>query len=178
LALYIAIAVAVLFALLLIIIATRPNSFRIERSAVIGAAPNAVFPLINDFHEWVKWSPWEGIDPNLQRTYEGAASGPGAKYHWVGNKQVGEGRMTILESKPGEFVTIKLEFLKPFAATNQANFKFTPSGAGTQVTWSMEGKNNFMMKGFSLLMNMDKMVGKDFEKGLANLNAAVQGKKG
>jgi hypothetical protein len=130
--------------------------------------------MVNDFHHWDRWSPWEKFDPAMKKTFEGPPAGPGAIYSWVGNKKVGEGRMTILESKAAEFVTMKLEFIKPFAATHQAMFKLAPTAGGTHFTWSMEGNNNFMGKAFSLLMNMDKMVGKDFERGLGNLEAEVR----
>lgn len=153
-------------------IGTRPDSFRIERSAQIGAPPAAVFPLVSDFHQWAAWSPYEKLDPNMKKTFEGPASGPGAAYSWDGNSKAGAGRMTVLESKPGELLSIKLELLRPFAATNVATFTFTPSGAGTRVTWSMEGKNSLMGKALSPFM--DGMVGGDFEKGLANLDAAVR----
>jgi uncharacterized protein YndB with AHSA1/START domain len=170
----IAIAVVVVIVGLFAFIATRPNSFHVERSAEVGAPAGAVFPLINDFHEWAQWSPWEKMDPTMKKTFEGPSAGPGAVYAWSGNNKVGEGRMTILESKPAERVVIKLQFFKPFAATNQATFTLAPAAAGTRVTWSMDGRNTLMGKVFSLFMDMDKMIGKDFEKGLANLNTAAQ----
>ena len=160
--------------LLVVFIATRPAHFRIERSAQIDAPSAVVFPLINDFHNWPKWSPWEKLDPSMKKTFSGAPAGTGAGYAWVGNDKAGEGRMTITESKPSELVSMKLEFLKPFAATNQATFKLTPAGNGTQVHWIMEGDNGFMAKGFGLVMNMDSLVGKDFEEGLSNLNRVAQ----
>lgn len=158
---------------MVIFVATRPDTFHIERSARINAAPAVVFSLINDFHEWTKWSPWERMDPELKRTYDGPTSGVGTKYAWASEK-VGEGRMTILESKPNEAVVIKLEFIKPFAATNQAAFKLEPADGGTRVTWSMDGKNNTMGKAFSLFMSMDTMVGRDFEQGLFLMNKAAE----
>lgn len=157
--------------ILVIFIVTRPADFTIQRSTTISAPPAVPFALVNDFHKWGGWSPWEKMDPNLRRTYDGAASGPGAVYSWSGNKKVGDGRMTILETRPNEVIRIKLEFLKPFTATNTAVFEFKPSGDGTQVTWSMHGTRNFMFKAFGLLMDMDKMVGPDFEKGLAGIKA-------
>ncbi len=175
---YILVAVAgvVVLALVvfLVIAAMQPAAFKIERSAVIGASREAVFPLIEDFHQWSRWSPWEKLDPSMQRTYSGAEKGIGAQYAWAGNKKAGEGRMTILECQAPQTVVIKLEFLKPFAATNHATFLLTPAGEGTKVTWSMTGDRPFMMKAFSLVMNMDKLVGGDFEKGLANMDAAVR----
>ena len=158
----------------LIAVSTQQEEFKVERSAVMNAPPAAVFSRINDFHNWKEWSPWEKLDPNLKRTYSGEEMGKGAVYSWAGNDDVGEGRMTIQESKPGELVSIKLEFLKPFAATSRANFTMVPEGEGTKVTWAMSGKNNFVAKAFHMLMDMDKMVGQDFEKGLADLNTASQ----
>jgi hypothetical protein len=174
-ALKIALGVLAVLALLLVVISTRPASFRIERSAQISAPDAVVFSLLNDFHQWLKWSPWEKLDPNMKKTFEGSASGPGARYAWVGNSKAGEGRMTILHSKPNELVSIQLEFIKPFAATHRTTFTLSPSGAGTEVHWIMEGENGFSSKAFSLFVNMDQLVGKDFEQGLANLNTAAQG---
>lgn len=171
------IAVAVLLLLVVafaVIVALRPAEFRITRNATFAAPATAIFPHINDFHQWRDWSPWEKIDPDLNRTYDGPAAGTGSKYAWVGNKQVGEGRMTITESRPSELIRINLEFLKPFAATNTTEFSFQPQGDQTLVTWTMTGRNNFMTKAFCLFMNMDKMVGRDFEKGLSQLKAVVE----
>ena len=172
---YIAIGLAALFVLFLIVVAMQPSGFRIARSASIAAPPATVFGLVNDFHKWGAWSPWEKLDPALKRTYEGPAAGPGAIYSWTGDKRVGEGRMTILESRASELIRIKLEFLKPFKATNTAEFAFKPEGAGTRVEWTMTGTNNFVFKAFGLFMNMDKMIGADFEKGLAAMKAAAEG---
>ena len=169
----IAIALVVLVAALAAVIATRPSEFRIARSRTVAAAPDALHAYVNDFHHWPAWSPWEKLDPAMKREYSGAPAGPGAVYSWSGNDQVGEGRMTITDSQPPRSVTIRLEFLKPWAATNTTQFDFTPSGTGTNVTWAMTGHNNFMAKAFSVFMDMDKMVGPDFERGLANLEAAV-----
>jgi Polyketide cyclase / dehydrase and lipid transport len=166
--------VLVLIVAVLAFIATRPSNFIVERSAIISAPGDVVFGMINDFHQWGQWSPWDKRDLDMKKTYEGPSAGPGASYAWDGNKNVGMGRMTILDCKPGESVSIKLEFFKPFAGTNQTTFKLAPSGAGTRVNWSMAGKYNFMAKVFCLFMDMDKMVGKDFEQGLANLNTVAQ----
>lgn len=166
--------VAIAILALLAYIATRPPGMQIQRKGAMAAPAAVVFAQVNDFHNWVPWSPWENRDPDLQRTYSGPTAGIGAGYAWVGNKSVGEGRMTIVESKPSEFIRIKLEFLKPFAATNETVFTFTPEGGGTLVTWTMTGKNNFMAKAMHLFMNMDKMVGGDFEKGLASMKALVE----
>ena len=160
------VAVVVLF---LIVVATRPGEFRYERSAAINAPPDAVFPLVNDFHNWNGWSPWDKLDPNLKRTYEGPAQGVGAMYGWTGNDDVGEGRMTITDAKANESIKIKLEFIRPFAAVNDTEFTFKPEGAGTKVSWVMSGKNNFMSKAFGLFVDVEEMIGKDFDKGLAQM---------
>jgi hypothetical protein len=170
----IAIVVCFLVVAALGFVATRPERFRIERSAVVGAPPDVVFALIDDFHQWGRWSPWEKVDPDMQRTWEGPAVGPGASYAWAGDREIGSGRMTILESRPGELVSIRLEFFEPFAATNEARFELSPSGAGTRVTWSMEGRNGFVGKAISLAMDMDAMVGTQFERGLADLDVVAR----
>jgi carbon monoxide dehydrogenase subunit G len=170
------IIVAVVIAALVAFIATRPPDCRYERTAQVSAPPDVVFSIINDLHQWGEWSPWEKRDPNMQKTFEGPSAGPGAIYIWNGNNDVGEGRLTILNAKPGEVVTMKLEFMRPFKATNEVNFKLAPSHGGTRVSWIMDGKRNFMMKAMSLFMNMDKMIGKDFEQGLASLNTVAQEK--
>ena len=154
---------------LLTVIALQPSRFHIARSATIPAPAPAVFVQISDFRNWQNWSPWEGIDSSLKRTYEGPTSGTGATYAWVGDRQVGEGRMTIIESRPSELIRIRLEFFKPFAATHTAEFLLKPEGNNTTVTWSMSGEKNFVAKGFSLLMNMDKTIGGQFETGLQQL---------
>jgi hypothetical protein len=164
------IGLVVVVALFLGLVATRPSTFRIERSLSMTAMPHVVFGRVNDFHAWARWSPWEQLDPNLKRSYSGAPSGAGAIYEWVGNDDVGQGRMTIVESIRASKVGIKLEFLKPWQATNHTTFSFVPDRGGTKVTWAMEGQNNFMMKAATLFMDMDKMVGADFERGLNNLN--------
>lgn len=166
--------IVVLFAGLLLFIATRPADFRIERTAVIDAPAEIVFPLVNDFHRWGEWSPYDKRDPAMKKSYEGPAAGVGASYTWAGNNDVGEGRCTITESKPNELVSMTLVFMKPMSGTSQATFKLTPSGAGTQVRWSIEGKNGFVQKAVCLVLDMDKMVGTDFEKGLASLNEFAQ----
>lgn len=156
------------------VIATRPSSFTVQRTATLKAPPDVAFALVNDFHHWGEWSPWDKLDPNQKRTFEGTIAGAGSIYGWSGNDQVGEGRMTIEESKANELVRIKLEFLKPWAATNSTTFAFTPAAEGVSVTWKMEGHNDFMGKAMSLFMDMDGMVGKDFENGLANMGKAAE----
>ena len=168
------VAVLVVLVVLAVFIATRPAHFRVERSAQINDPASAVFPLINDFHNWAQWSPYEKLDPNMKKTYSGPPAGTGAEYAWVGNDKAGEGRMTITDSKPNQLVSFKLEFLKPFAATNQATFTLTPTPLGTDVRWSMEGNNGFVAKAFCLVVDMDSLVGKDFEQGLSNLGRLAQ----
>jgi hypothetical protein len=168
------IAALVAVAALAAFVATREERFRIERSAELQAPPEVVFALIDDFHQWGRWSPWEKVDPAMQRSFEGPSSGVGASYAWRGNRDIGAGRMTILESRPGELVAIRLEFLEPFAATNEARFELVPSDGGTRVRWSMEGRNGFVGKAISLLMDMDAMVGPQFEQGLADLERAAR----
>jgi len=171
------IVLAAIVVVFVAVVALQPAEFRIVRSRTISAPPPDVFAQVNDFHNWTAWSPWEKLDPALKRTHEGAPAGTGAIYSWVGNKKVGEGRMTLTESHPSDLIRIKLEFLKPFKATNTAEFTFKPEGNQTVVTWSMTGRKNFLLKGFGLFMNMDKMIGGDFEKGLANMKAVVEAKK-
>jgi hypothetical protein len=163
-------------AVLVILAAMKPDAFRIQRSATFNAPREAIFPLINDFHRWSDWSPWEKMDPALKRTYSGPASGQGSIYEWEGNKKVGQGRMEIIESSPSSKVAIKLDFLKPFEAHNTAEFTLDGQGDGTNVTWAMLGRQPFMFKLMSVFFSMDKMVGKDFEAGLANLKGMVEKK--
>jgi hypothetical protein len=155
------------------VIAMQSSQLHVVRTATLSASAPALFGHVNEFHKWVAWSPWEKLDPALTRTYEGPTAGPGSSYRWAGNNQVGEGRMTILESNPYDFVRIKLEFIKPFAATHTAQFTFRPEGDRTVVTWSMFGEKNLLAKVIGLFMNMDKMIGDQFEKGLAQLGSAA-----
>ena len=165
---------AALVAVFLVVVAFQPSEYRVTRSAAISAPPAVVYSQVNDFRKWDAWSPWAKIDPNMQVTHSGAAAGTGASYHWTGNSDVGEGRMTITDSRPAEQVNIKLEFIKPFASTADTAFTFKPAGAGTEVTWSMAGQNNFIGKAMCMFMNMDKMVGGDFEKGLAAMKSVAE----
>ncbi|HEY8252203.1 MAG TPA: SRPBCC family protein [Burkholderiales bacterium] len=167
-------AVAAAVVVFLVVVALQPSDFKVERSATMRAPAPEAFAQVNDFQNWRAWSPWEKIDPALKRQYEGPKAGTGAVYAWQGNKDVGEGRMTIAESRPGELVRIKLEFFKPFAATNQADFTFKPAGDGTSVTWTMSGQNNFISKAMCLFVDMDKMVGGMFEQGLAQMKTVVE----
>jgi len=168
------IAIAAIVVVFVVVVAIQPSEFRIVRSATISAPAPAVFAQVNDFHNWEAWSPWAKVDPAMKQAYEGPPAGTGAIYTWAGNDQVGEGRMTLTESRPSDLIRIKLEFLKPFAATNTAEFTFKPEGNQTVVTWSMTGKNNFIAKAVHLFMNMDKMVGGKFEEGLANMKSLVE----
>ena len=171
--------VAVVIVLFVIVVATRPGAFRIERSITIAAPAENAFALVNDFHAWSQWSPWEKLDPQMTRSFDGAASGRGAKYGWSSTKEAGEGTMTIDVSDPNKHIAITLQFVKPFKATNAATFTFTPlaseGGAdGTRVSWAMEGVRSFGFKAAALFINMDKLVGGDFEKGLATLKTLAE----
>jgi len=170
------IALAAIVVVVVVVVALQPSEFRVTRTAVISAPAPAVFAQVNDFHKWEAWSPWARLDPAMKQTYEGAREGPGAIYRWAGNREVGEGSMTITESRPSDLVRIRLEFLKPFAGTSTAEFTFKPEGNHTAITWSMTGDNNFMAKAVHLLMNMDTMVGGNFEKGLAHMKSVVEAK--
>lgn len=160
--------IVVVIVALLIFAATRPNDFRTQRSTSISASPEAIAAHIADFHRWVDWSPWERIDPTMQKTFSGAPTGTGAVYEWSGNGKVGQGRMEILDASSRE-IRVDLEFLKPFRAHNLAIFTFDPSGDATTVAWAMVGVRPFMLKVMGIFMNMDKIVGRDFETGLAAL---------
>ena len=170
----IAIVVLVLVGALLAFAATKPDTFRVQRAASIKAPPEKIFPLINDLHSWGAWSPWEKLDPAMKRTHSGAASGKGAVYEWKGNREVGAGRMEIVAASPPSAVRIKLDFLKPFEAHNFAEFTLEPKGDATNVTWAMYGPNTYVSKLMSVFFSMDRMVGKYFESGLANLKAATE----
>ena len=168
------IVLAVLVGILVIIVSLRPVDFRIKRSATIPAPPNVVFQRVNDFHLWQAWSPWARLDPNCKNSFEGAAAGAGAMFAWSGNKKVGEGRMAIVESKPGEYIRLNLDFVKPFEGHCVTEFTFKPESGGTLMTWTMTGKNNFVARAVTLVMNCDKMIGGQFEQGLANLKEVVE----
>ncbi|WP_297516100.1 SRPBCC family protein [uncultured Caulobacter sp.] len=170
------VAVVVVIGAVLVFAATRPNTFVVTRTAVIDAPPEALEAMVSDFHQWSAWSPWEKMDPTMKRTYEGPAKGVGAAYAWVGNDKVGAGRMEIQTVTPGREVGFSLHFIKPFEANNAGRFTFEPQGAGAKVTWSMTGKNPFIAKVMGLIFDMDKMIGKDFEAGLANMKAAAEKK--
>jgi len=168
------IGLAVVVVVLVVIVALQPSHYRVERSATMNAPASMVFAQVNDFHKWNAWSPWAKLDPGMKQTFEGAPAGNGAGYAWVGNSEVGEGRMTITESHPSDLIKIKLEFIKPFAATSNTVFTFKPEGNQTKVTWAMDGDKNLIAKAFHLFMNIDKMVGGDFEKGLAQMKSVAE----
>ena len=170
----IAIVVAVLIAGILIFAATKPDTFRVQRSASIKAPPDKVFALINDFKAWGAWSPWEKKDPAMKRTFGAVTSGKGAQYAWDGDKNVGQGSMEITESTSPSKIALKLDFLKPFEAHNIVEFTLAVQGDTTNITWVMHGPANFISKLMQVFVNMDNMVGKDFEAGLANLKAAAE----
>ena len=165
----IAIILAIAIAIVLGIASTKSNTLRVQRSITINAPPERIFPLISDFHQWRHWSPYEQKDPAMKRTYEGAERGKGAVYAWDGDKNVGSGRMEILEASAPQKTVIKLDFFTPFEGHNIAEFTMLPQGDGTDVTWLMHGPARFMTKLIQVFMNLDNMIGKDFESGLANL---------
>ncbi|MFC5474902.1 SRPBCC family protein [Paraherbaspirillum soli] len=170
----IALIVAVLLAILLGFAATRPDTFRVQRTTSIKAPPEKVFALINDFHQWGSWSPYDKLDPAMKRTFSGAANGKGAVYEWQGDNKVGAGRMEITESSPSSKLTIKLDFIKPFEGHNTAEFTLDAQGDSSNVTWAMYGPTPFIAKLMGLFFSMDSMIGKDFEAGLANLKVAAE----
>lgn len=171
---------AVLFAVavlaILALAMTKPDVFRIERSITVNAPVEAIFPFVADFRNWSQWSPWEGIDPDMKRTYSGEDSGVGAVYAWEGNKKVGSGRMRITRADPG-LVSLDLSFFAPMKAENKTDIAIAPQGGGARVDWVMHGPQPFMSKLFGVFMNFDKLVGKDFEKGLANLKGVAERSK-
>ena len=168
-----ALVVAVLIAGFLVYASRRPNTFRYQRTARVNAPPEAIFPLINDYRNWTLWSPYEHRDPALKRTFSGAQSGPGAIYAWEGNKNVGSGRMEIIDTSPNKII-IKLDFFAPFKANNIAEFTLEPKGAATDVTWAMHGPVPFIGKIMHLIIDCDKMCGKDFTAGLENMKAVAE----
>jgi hypothetical protein len=170
----VAVIIALAIAAILVLALTKPNTFRVQRSAVMQAPAETIFPLIDDFHQWGVWSPYEGRDPEMKRSFTGAARGKGAVYAWDGNKNVGSGRMEILESSVPSKIVIRLDFLKPFEAHNTAEFTLLPQGGTTDVIWAMHGPAPFMSKLMQVFMNLDNMIGRDFEAGLARLKTVVE----
>jgi len=173
----IVIVVVVLIAAVLVFVATRPNTFRVQRSTSIKASPERLFALINDLPSHGAWSPWEKKDPEMKRTYSGPSSGKGATYEWDGNRNIGKGRMEITESSPPSKVTLKLDFIKPFEGHNVAEFILDAKGDATDVTWAMYGPNTYISKVMSLFFSIDNMIGKEFETGLANLKSLTETEK-
>ena len=162
-------------AAIVILAATKPDMLRVERKASMQATPDKIFPLINDFHNWPSWSPYEKLDPQMRRTLSGAPNGKGAVYEWAGERKVGQGRMEITDTAPPSRVTIKLDFIEPFEGHNTAEFLLEPKGGDvTEVTWVMQGPCPYIAKVMSVFVNMDKMIGKDFEAGLANLRTIAE----
>lgn len=170
---WIILIIIVLVALVLIYGVSQPAGFSVVREADFKATPKTVFSQINDFHNWSAWSPWEKMDPDMKREFSGAATGVGAKYAWVGNKKVGQGNMEITNSVPSKNMQLDLNFIKPFQASNVTEFTLTPNGKGTHVKWEMRGRAPFMFRVMGMFFSMDKIVGTDFERGLANLRGVV-----
>ena len=164
------IGLALVVVVVVVVVALQPAEYTVTRRAIIAAPPGAVFAKVNDLHEFQTWNPF-AVDPAAKNTFEGAPAGAGAVLAWSGNSQVGEGRMTITESRPNELIRIRLDFVRPFASTAVAQFTFTPEGGMTAVTWSMTGRKNFVSKAIGLVMSMDRMIGGRFEQGLAALKS-------
>lgn len=171
----IGVGLAALLVVLGIVVAVQPSTYRVERKITINAGPEAVFAHLEDMKAWAAWSPWDKLDPNMQKTFEGPTKGVGASYTWSGNDDVGKGRMTITAATAPTSVTYKLEFIEPFASVAETGFTLSVSGSQTTVTWAMSGSNDFMGKAFGLVMNMDAMIGADFERGLGTLKGVVEG---
>jgi hypothetical protein len=170
----IALVIVVLIAAILVIAAFRPGSFAVQRTVAIQAPPDKIFPLINDYHNWPSWSPFEKLDPNMKRTLSGPPSGQGAVYEWEGNSKAGKGRMEITDSVPASKVGIKLDFIKPMEGHNDVQFSLQPNGSSTNVTWAMSGPMNYPAKVICIFVSMDKMIGRDFETGLGNLKTIAE----
>ena len=168
------IGVAALIALFLIVVALQPSEFKVERTATIPAPAATVFEQVNDFHKWEAWSPWAKLDPKAKVAFEGPPSGTGTAMSWSGNSEVGEGKMTLTESRPDELVKIKVDFVKPFEGTSTSQFAFKPDGDQTAVTWTMEGHHNFIAKAMCLVLNGKKMMADTMDEGLANMSRAVK----
>jgi len=170
----VAVILAIAIAAVLILAATKPNTLRVQRAIGIKAPAESIFPLIADFHQWRSWSPYETKDPAMKRTYSGAESGKGAVYAWDGDKNVGSGRSEILEASAPSKIVIKLDFFTPFEGHNTAEFTMLPQGDGTHLTWLMHGPANFMSRLIQVFINLDNMIGRDFEAGLANLKTLTE----
>jgi len=173
-AIKIGLAVLIAVLILLVVVSMQPGIYRVARTTTVAAPPSAVYAQVADFHRWAAWSPWEKLDPEMKRTFSGPDSGPGAAYAWTGNNKVGEGRMTLVSAQPPSSLSIKLEFLRPMSSTSTATFTLVPGGAGTEVTWAMEGSKNFLSKAFFLFASPDKLIGGDFDRGLAQLKSVSE----
>jgi hypothetical protein len=167
-------AVVLILLVFVIVVASRPSQFRVTRATPMAAPESVVFPQVNNLHNWEAWSPWAKLDLAAKQTYDGPPEGVGASYAWAGNNKVGAGSMTITGSQPNQLVQMRLDFLKPFKATNTVEFTFKPEGGQTVVTWIMTGTNNFLAKAFGLFVDCDKMCGDFFEKGLADMKAIAE----
>ena len=168
------IVIVVLVAAILVLAATKPDTFRVQRTTSIKAPPEKIFALVNDLRSWRAWSPYEKKDAAMKRTLSGATDGKGAVYEWEGNKDVGKGRMEITDASPSSKVTLKLDFVKPFEAHNIVEFTLEPNGDSTHVTWAIHGPSPYISKVMGIFINMDSMIGKDFEAGLANLKTVAE----
>ena len=168
------VGLAVVIVVFLVVVSVQPSDFRVARATAIAAPPDVVFSQVNDLRKWQEWSPWARLDPHCKVTFAGPESGTGAVFKWAGNNEVGEGQMTIIESRQNELVRFRLDFKKPFEGTNEAEFTLKPVGNQTEVTWAMSGRNNFMLKAVGLFMNCDKMLGPQFEKGLSQLKTIAE----
>ena len=164
----------IMLVVLCAIVATRPDTYSVERSAIVSAPPDVVFGYVNDFRKWEQWSPFEDLDPTMRKTYEGSSSGVDARYHWEGRGRAGEGRMRIAESEPARRIAIDMQFIEPFESRSRTTFTFEPVTNGTRVTWGMTGRNTTMGKAISLVASMDQMIGKEFEEGLAKLGTVAE----
>jgi uncharacterized protein YndB with AHSA1/START domain len=175
---FVTLALGILAAIALVAaaVALRPGTFRVERTAIIAAPREAIFPLLSDYRQWKRWCPFEQLDPDMKRTYAGPASGVGAVYSYAGNSKIGAGRMTVTDCRPAERLALRAEFLKPMTATNEIEFTLTPVVDGVAVTWAMSGAQKFVCKLFSLVMSADRMVGSTFENGLAQLKSVCEQK--
>lgn len=172
---YILLGIGTIVAGILAFAATRPETFRVERSIQIAASPDAIYPLLADFRQWTRWSPWEKLDPDMQRTFSGPPNGEGSIYEWHGNKKAGAGRMEIVEAVPGERVVIALSFIRPFESHNTTEFSLDNDDS-TTLTWTMHGPAGYMTRLMTVFTSMDRLIGPDFDKGLESLKAEAEGK--
>lgn len=168
------VGLAALFVLLAVVIATRPSAYRVERSTHVAAPPGPVYARVADLHRWAEWSPWAHVDPHMKQSFQGAPSGTGAEYTWSGNYKIGEGRMYVIEALPEQRVRIRMDFTRPLKSTCTTELRLESESGGVRVVWVMEGRNDFAGKAMSLLANMEAMIGRDFEKGLASLKTVAE----